>query len=304
MGHKNMFAIFAALGALLAQLGAISARAAGPYPSMVLKNNFGEQTTNYILPGGSSGLGVSFVVDSTNANGLGVSSATFNGVGTPKIYMHTSQTPAVGNPNPAAGYLMVQLPKAYTAFVSSAAAIIGPQSGTPINVTSGVTAGLGYVITSVGTTSLSQWQSIGLKAGITPAVGVAFIASASTTATGTGVVQVPAALGSAVSNFELIGSPSLSAAATGGAWLLGRFFGSGGALTMNAYTPAGSITMNSYTPAGTNDSGTPPLFTGTPATLTGTFAGTPATLTGTIAGSQAIKAPTDGSTVYLRFSMQ
>ena len=44
----------------------------------------------------------------------------------------------------------------------------------------------------------------------------------------------------------------------------------GGAGTGTISAPA--LTMNSYTPAGTNNSATPPIFTGTPATLTGTVA--------------------------------
>lgn len=43
-----------------------------------------------------------------------------------------------------------------------------------------------------------------------------------------------------------------------------------------AGTPSGTVsqatlTMNSYTPAGTNDGGSPPIFTGTPAVLTGSI---------------------------------
>lgn len=54
-------------------------------------------------------------------------------------------------------------------------------------------------------------------------------------------------------------------------------------------TPAGTIsqatlTMDSYTPTGTNDGGSPPLFTGDPAVLTGTISAQ--TFTGT-AGSAA-----------------
>ncbi len=225
MGPKKMFALFAALGALLAQLGEFSAQAAGPYPTLVLKNNFGEQTTNYVLPGGSAQLDLSFVVDSANGNGLGVRSVKFNGVGTPKVFMHTSSTPAGGNPNPAVGYIMVQLPKAYTNYVSGYSGFVSTVSGTPINVTSGVTAGLAYVITSVGTTSVSQWQSIGLPVGVTPAVGASFIATASATATGTGVVQVPLATGSGVDHIELVGDPNTMGQATGGAIILSQVLG-------------------------------------------------------------------------------
>jgi|SRR5271165_2796457 len=72
---------------------------------------------------------------------------------------------------------------------------VAPASGIAINIStaSSLVVGNPYVITSVGTTTQTQWQAIGLNASITAAPGVAFIATApignTTQGTGTGVVN-------------------------------------------------------------------------------------------------------------------
>lgn len=116
---------------------------------------------------------------------------------------------AVGNPNPEAGYIYVQLQDTYNSYLFGGAGFAAPVSGTPINVTTGVTAGLVYVIVSLGTTSTPQWNKLGVPANITPAVGVSFIAPATTTATGTGVIEVPKTGGSGIDHIEVIGDANL-----------------------------------------------------------------------------------------------
>lgn len=110
-----------------------------------------------------------------------------------------------GSPNPAAGYIYVQLQDNYNSYLFGGAGFAAPISGTPINVTTGVTAGLAYIIASLGTTTTAQWNKIGVPANITPAVGVSFIAPVTTTATGTGVIEVPGTNGSGVDHIEVIG---------------------------------------------------------------------------------------------------
>jgi len=154
-----------------------------------------------------------FIVDSANGNGLGIKS--LKGQGVQNVFMHTSSTPAKGpngylNPNPASGYILVQLADNFNRYYGGFSGFVSPVSGTPILVTTGTTAGLAYVIVSVGTTSVSQWQKLGLPPGITPAVGVSFIAKDTTTATGTGAIEVPAATASGVDHIEVIGDPNLS----------------------------------------------------------------------------------------------
>ena len=227
---------------------------------------------------------------------------------------------AVGSPNPAAGLIFVQFQDNFNKYLFGTANFEGALSGSSINISTGssLTIGAPYVITSVGTTTTAQWVAVGVPVGITPAVGVSFIASA-TSGSGTGTVQAPAASG--ISDVEVVGQANgsiTSSAATvlgvsSGAYIILQCLASGaGALTMNSYTPAGTnsapaLTLNSYTPAGTNDSSTPPVFTGTPAVLTGSvaapvFTGTPAVLTGSVsAAALALAAPTAGSWAHLSF---
>lgn len=175
-------------------------------------------------------LDCNFVVDSTNGNGLGLRS--LKGPGIANVYMHTSATAAAGNPNPAAGYIYVQLQDNYNRYYGGFSGQVAPVSGTPINVTTGVTAGLVYVIVSVGTTSAAQWQKLGLPVGTAPAVGVSFVAIATTTATGSGVIEVPATAGSGIDHIEVIGDANLSIVSSGPS-VLGQ--GSGAYLILACY---------------------------------------------------------------------
>jgi hypothetical protein len=149
----------------------------------------------------------------TPSNGLGVTG--LKGQGVANVFMHTSTTPAAGsngylNPNPADGYILVQLSDNFSAFYGLDYWMSPPLSGSSILVTTGTTVGLAYVITILGTTSLAQWQKLGLPPGVTPAVGVSFIAKATTTATGTGAIQVPVSTATAIDHLEVIGKPTLS----------------------------------------------------------------------------------------------
>jgi len=144
-----------------------------------------------------------FVVDSTNGNGLGLRS--LKGPTVSAAYMNTSATPAAGNPNPGAGIIIIQLADNYNRSLSGFNAIVSPVSGTPLT---SVTAGLTYVIVSVGTTTQAQFQAKGLPAGFVPQVGSAFVATASGALGGTGAVEVAATAGSNITNIETIGDPN------------------------------------------------------------------------------------------------
>lgn len=96
----------------------------------------------------------SFIVDSTNGNGLGIRS--LKGQGVENVFMHTSSTPGRGpngylNPNPAVGLAVVQLAYNYTRYYGGASGIVAPLTGSnvAINATA-LTIGQPYVITSVG----------------------------------------------------------------------------------------------------------------------------------------------------------
>lgn len=124
--------------------------------------------------------------------------------------MHTSATPAVGNPNPQSGTILVQLSDNFSQLYQFGASFSSPNSGSSILVASaGVTSGLVYTITILGTTTQAGWVTLGLPPGITPAVGVSFVAKATTTAAGTGAVQVPLSTASGIDHIECVGFPHL-----------------------------------------------------------------------------------------------
>lgn len=153
-----------------------------------------------------------FVVDSTNGNGLGIRS--LKGPGVKAVYMNTSSTPAAGSPNPAAGTILVQLQDNYNRSLSGYHANVSPVSGTPLT---SVTAGIAYIIVSLGTTTAAQFHAKGVPAGVSPAVGVSFIATATGALGGTGAVEITAALGSNIASIETVGDPNLSIAPFKGA---------------------------------------------------------------------------------------
>jgi hypothetical protein len=187
----------------------------GPFPSLVLRNQFGEVSNN-VVEGGSSQLACNFVVDETNGNGLGIRNLK-NGPGLPagiaNVYMHTSATAAAGNPNPAVGYIIVEFVEKYAGYVSGTFGMVAPTSGSNVNVSSGLTQFGVYVITSVGTTTPAQWQTLGLPVDATPAVGVSFVAATASAGSGTGVVQLSASAGSGTIKLEPVGDPNLTAQA-------------------------------------------------------------------------------------------
>lgn len=170
---------------------------------------------------------LNFVVDSTNGNGLGVRSIKSNGY-VQNVFMHTSATPGVGlggltNPNPIVGYLFVQFKNNFNYSLSGSFSIVSPVTGGALTST---TAGHAYIIVSLGTTTLAQWQAAGLPVGFVPAVGSSFIAKATGAIGGTGAVQVPGF--STVDSIEVVGDPNQtinnsSIAANAGAIVLLQF---------------------------------------------------------------------------------
>ena len=171
---------------------------------------------------------LNFIVDSANGNGLGMRSLKSNGY-VQNVFMHTSATPGAGlagyvNPNPLAGYILIQFKNNFNYVLSGSNSIVSPVTSPTTAVTSGLTAGHVYVITVVGTTTAAEWASIGVPAGITPSVGVSFVATA--TGTGgshTGKVGLPSF--STVGSIETVGDPNASSnssniSSNGGAWLL------------------------------------------------------------------------------------
>jgi len=188
---------------------------AASVPSLSLKNQYGEISNNFVI-GGSSAITVRFVVDSTKASGVRELSSSGGPDAVDSVYMNTSTTPTSGSPNPSPGYIVVNLKKGYTGYLSSAVSLGAPGDSSVVNVTSGLQQGKAYVIRQVGTTSASQWQSLGLPSNLTPTASAPFIAVTGTPATGTGQVVLAKVTGSALSHLEVVGDPSIGLQSTSG----------------------------------------------------------------------------------------
>ncbi len=188
----------------------------------------------------------------TPTNGLGVTSLKSNGY-VRNVFMHTSTTPTANdgytNPNPATGYALIQFKNNFNYYLNGYAQFISPTTTSTAIDNSALTAGLAYVITIVGDAPLATWQAVGLPVGVTPAVGVSFIATAvgAGSNTYTSRVQVPTTSG--IYGVEVVGSPvtmfSSNIASNGGAWLLLQFMAP--TFTAGAYTPAGTINAQTFT---------------------------------------------------------
>jgi hypothetical protein len=149
-----------------------------------------------------------FIVDSANGNGLGIRS--LKGQGVANVFMHTSATPGKGsngqlNPNPAAGYILVQLTDNFQRYFGGFAGWEGPVTSPTQTST---TAGNPYVITSLGTASAAQWLAAGVPPGVTPGVGVSFIALQSAAIGGSATVGSPSPAG--IDHIEGVGDPNQS----------------------------------------------------------------------------------------------
>lgn len=164
-------------------------------------------TSNLVpgMPVQGSGIPTSTTIASIVDSG----SITLSQATTTSVAGGTITYQAVGSPNPAAGLIWTSLQDNYNSYLWGNVGFVGPVSGTPILVTTGVTAGNAYVIVSLGTTSTAQWQLLGVPANITPAVGVSFVAPITTTATGTGAIEAQATNGAGIDHVEVIGDPNL-----------------------------------------------------------------------------------------------
>jgi hypothetical protein len=145
----------------------------------------------------------SFVVDHANGNGFGVRSLKPSGL-IATVFMN-STAPNSTNPNPVAGVIIVNMQDNYARYLGGFAGMGAPLSGSAIS--SGLSIGSPYVIVSLGASTVAQWVAAGVPSSITPAVGVSFIASATSVAGG-GTVMAPATAGSGIDHIEVIGDPN------------------------------------------------------------------------------------------------
>ena len=275
------------------------------YPTLVFENQQGE-TTIARLTGGSSQLKAKFVVDADNVNGKGISGLVAQGISA--VYMHTSQTPDANNPNPESGYILVEFERGFSSFESLSFTATPPASGASLLVASaGLTVGRVYTITILGTTSAAQWLALGVPAGVTAALGVTFVAKA-TSATGTGAVQVPATAGSAIVSIQPLGDPSATQQADeSGASVILACYGPGGAVGAHTH----SFLVKGGTAAGSTDvlnvKGTSPVVIGkeeaTDKTSLGGANGGVQNATPTFTGANAIATPAEDTVIELCFTV-
>ncbi len=113
----------------------------------------------------------------------------------------------LANPNPLAGFVMVQFKNNFNYYLGGFSGFVSPTVSATTAITSGLTVGQAYIVTVLGTTTLAEWQSIGFPLGFTPTVGQSFIATATGTGGGhTGKVGLPGV--SAVLTLEAMGDPN------------------------------------------------------------------------------------------------
>lgn len=97
----------------------------------------------------------------------------------------------------------------YPRYLGGHVGFVSPTTGSNVNDGSFV-AGTSYVITAVGTTN---WHAVGVPAGVTPAVGVGFVA---TGVGGAGSGTVKAVGASGIYAVEIVGDPQLQVNQAGG----------------------------------------------------------------------------------------
>ena len=286
-----------------------------PYMKRGFSQNGKSYYTNVTTP---QDINVQFTV--TPTNGLGITSLKANGY-VRNVFMHTSTTPSANNgytnPNPANGFALVQFYNNFNYFLNGLVFAQAPNTGSIKIDNSALTAGQAYVITTLGDASLATWQGVGLPVGVTPAVGVSFIATGTGGSANASTSRVSTPTTSGIVAAELVGNPGVMLSTdnigqNGGAWALVQFMGgafTGSALAAHSHDflvkggQAASTTNNIAAYAG-------PLI-GKEAATDATFAGGSATnggvqtaSAGTPAGSVALSvtAPATGSVICMKFS--
>lgn len=158
----------------------------------------------------------------TISNAIGISSVTRSGAGAYKI----------------------QLQDNYNSLLSFAVRFTGPASGSDVKIdNSAMTSGQMYKITTLGNATSAKWQAIGVPVGVTPAVGVVFIAASNGGAGNVLTSRVQAVNPSSIVSAQLAGS--LEQSSVGGGFLNFQCFAatSSGDTTLIPTDPASGSTM-------------------------------------------------------------
>ena len=102
----------------------------------------------------------------------------------------------------ATGVYRINLADEYNRYLHGNAAFVAPVTGSPVSAGSLVTGTL-YVIASLGT---SDFTKVGIPVGLTPNVGMSFVATGTTTGTGSAIAVAT----SGISAVEVVGDPNVS----------------------------------------------------------------------------------------------
>lgn len=189
----------------------------------------------------------------TPTNGLGITSLKSNGY-VRNVFMHTSTTPTANdgytNPNPANGYAWVQFNNNFNRYLGLTGSFVCATSTSTKIDNSALTVGAVYVITILGDASAATWAAIGVPSGVTPAVGVSFVALTVGAGANSSTSRVEVPTSSGISAVEVVGDPNTTISSSnigsnGGAWVLVQFLGEVASITN--FTPAGTINAQTFT---------------------------------------------------------
>ena len=139
---------------------------------------------------------LNFVVDSTNGSGLGVRSIKSNGFVERVMMYSTHASSGGGNPNwiaksnmfpsgnpvtTASGIILIQMKQNFNRVINAEFGTVAPLSGSSLKIDNGATLTIGspYVIVSVDpNVTAAQLATLGVPVGVTPSVGLVFVALA------------------------------------------------------------------------------------------------------------------------------
>ncbi len=148
-----------------------------------------------------------FIVDDTAASGI----SDLKGPCVAEVLMHSDHaTPSMTLQD---GSILIRLEDNYNGVYNVVqASIVLAASGSDVKIdNSAMTAGVPYRITIVGDATQAKWEAIGLPEGVTPAVGVSFIAATNGGAGNTLTSRVQAAITtSTVAAIQLAADPNLT----------------------------------------------------------------------------------------------
>lgn len=131
------------------------------------------------------------------------------------ITVPSGSSPSHVSGTPGPGVIVVRLQDNYNRIYTGGHAFVSPVSGTAIKVdNSALTPGVAYVITTLGNSTTAAWHTLGVPAGVTPAVGVTFIAASvgAGANTSTSRVMTPALAASGIISIETVGDTNLALA--------------------------------------------------------------------------------------------